>query len=108
MLTAIENLVIPKVQQTMKSLNASSGRGADSIVLDPDQTDFSGNIEGFQMTALSRISSHTDLDETRGNITVEGSDLSANEKNYWPVSTHYSQRFLRFNAKLSKLNVIDE
>ena len=35
-LTAIENLVISRVELAMKSVNASSGRGAFNIVLDPD------------------------------------------------------------------------
>ena len=37
------------------------------------------------MTASNRINSHTDLskiDETRGNITVEGSDWVIKEKNF--------------------------
>ena len=45
--------------------------------------DFLSNIEGLQMTASSRINSHTDLnriDETPGNITVEEGDLLVNEK----------------------------
>ena len=77
-LTAIEKLVIPRVELAMKSANASSGRTVDSNVLEPDQRDFLGNIEGLQMTASSRIISRTDLnkiDETRGEITAEGGDL---------------------------------
>ena len=68
----------------MKSVNASSGHEVGSVVLDPDQRDFSGNIEGLQMTTSSRTNSHTDLnriDEIRGNITVEGGDLLVNERN---------------------------
>ena len=83
-LIAMENLVIPRVELAMKSTNASSGRSVDGNVLDPDQRDFSGNVEGLQMTASSRIHSHTDLnkiDETPGNITVEEGDLVVNEKN---------------------------
>ena len=83
-LTAIENLVIPGVELAMKSANAFSGRSVDGNVLDPDQKDFSENIEGLQMAASSRINSHSDLtriDETRGKITVEGCDLLVNERN---------------------------
>ena len=45
-----------------------------SVVLNPDQRVFAGNVEGLQMTASSRINSHTDLnriDETCGSISVE-------------------------------------
>ena len=65
----------------MKS-NASSGRDVDSVVPEPDPGSFSGNIEGLQMIASSRITSNADLnkiDETCGNIVVEGSDLWINE-----------------------------
>ena len=39
-LTAIKNLMIPRVELAMKLLNASSGRGVNSVVLDPDRRDF--------------------------------------------------------------------
>ena len=68
----------------MKSAIAPSGRSDDGNVLEPDQTDFSGNMECLQLVNLTRISSHTDLkriNETRGNITVEEADLLVNGKN---------------------------
>ena len=83
-MTAIENLVIPMLELAMKSVNASSGHRVGSVVLDPDQRDFSRSIGSLQMIASSRINSHTDLnriDETRGNFTVEGGELLVNEKN---------------------------
>ena len=45
----------------MQSANASSRRSADGNVLEPDQRDFSGNIE---MIASSRINSDTHLNRT--------------------------------------------
>ena len=39
-LSAIKNLVILRVELAMKLVNASSGRGVDSVVLDPDRRDF--------------------------------------------------------------------
>ena len=72
-LTAMENLVIPRVELAMKSTNASFGRNAVGNVLEPDRRDSSGKIEGLQMTTSSRINLHTDLnriDETRGNISL--------------------------------------
>ena len=82
-LTAIENLVIPRVELAMKSANAHSERSVGNV-LEPDQRDFLGDIEGLWMTASSRINSHMDLnriDETRGNITVDEGDLLVNENN---------------------------
>ena len=34
-LTAMESLVVPRVEVAMKSINASSGRDPESVVLDP-------------------------------------------------------------------------
>ena len=52
--------MIPRVELSMKSPNASSGRSVDGYVLETDQRDFARNIEGLQMTAASRLNSHTD------------------------------------------------
>ena len=60
-MTAIENLVFPRVELAMKSANASSGWRVDGNLLEPDQRSFSGNIEGLQMTASSIKHSRTDL-----------------------------------------------
>ena len=82
-LTAIENLVIPRVESAMKSTNEYSGRSFDSNALVAGLRIFSGTVEGLQMTASSRISSRTDsnkIDETCGSITVEEGDLEVNEK----------------------------
>ena len=83
-LTAIKILVIPRVELSMKSANASQGRSVDGNALEFDQKDFLGNIESPQLTASGRINSPTDLngiDQTRGNITVEEDDLLVNERN---------------------------
>ena len=83
-LTAIENLIFPRVELAKKLTNVSLGRSVDSNVLELDKTNFLGNIEGLQMTASSRTNSHTDLDrtdDTRGNITVEGGDSLVNDRN---------------------------
>ena len=83
-LTAIEILVIPRVELAMKSANAPSERNVDGIVLEPDQRDFLGKIESLRKTASSRINIYTDLkgiDKTRGNNVVEEGDFLVNEKN---------------------------
>ena len=89
-MSAIENLLVLRVELAVKSVNASSGH------LDLDQRDFPGKIEGQQMTASSRMNSHTDwsrIDETRDKITIEGSDLLVNERNIdQQTHTHHSNR----------------
>ena len=47
-LTAIENLVIPRVGLAMKSVNASTERGMGGVVLNPEQRDFKGNSKAFK------------------------------------------------------------
>ena len=76
--------MIPRLELAIKSANAHSKPTVDGNVLEPDQRDFLGKIEGLRKTTSSIINSHTDLyriDETRGNITVEEGDLLVNEKN---------------------------
>ena len=46
-LTAIENLVFPRVELDMKSANAPSERCVDGNVLEADQRYFLGKIEGL-------------------------------------------------------------
>ena len=93
-LNATENLVIPRVGLTMKSVIASSWRGIGSVLLDPDERNLSGNVEGLQVTASSRKNSHTDVirfDETRGNIDLGGGEFSVNERHFdWPTHTHHT------------------
>ena len=83
-LTAMEKFLIPRMELAMKSANTFSEWSVGDNVLEPDQRDFLGNIEGLRMSASSRVNSHTDLnriDETRDNITVEEGDLLVNERN---------------------------
>ena len=97
-LAAIENLVIPGVELAVKSANAGSERSFDGNVLEPDQKDFLGDIEGLPTTVSGRINSHMDLkriDDTHGSITVEEGNLLANEKNLGRQahgSSHYHKK----------------
>ena len=61
MLTTIQNLAIPRVELAVKPVNALAGNGDGSVVLDPDERECWGKVEGLQMTASSRINSRTDL-----------------------------------------------
>ena len=103
-LTAIENLVIPRVEMAMKSINASSGRNQDVNVMERDQRDFSGDIEDLRMTASSRINPYTDLnkiDKTRGNSALEVNDLVVNEKNIdRQTHTHHTCCFIAVNNQM--------
>ena len=94
-LTALQGIVITRVELAMKSVNASPGRDIDIVVPDPNQIDFSGNMEALQMTASSRMNSNTELnkvDVTCSIVTVEVVDLSVNERNF-DRHTHTYHRF---------------
>ena len=45
MLTAMDNVVLPRVELVVKSITESSGRGPNSMVQLVDQRNFSGNAE---------------------------------------------------------------
>ena len=46
-LTEIEKFVIPRVQLAMNSVIDSSGRGVDSVALDPDQRFLQEKLKAF-------------------------------------------------------------
>ena len=73
-LSAMENLVVPRLELALRSADIYSTRNPDSVVLDPYQRDFSGDTSDLQMTASRRYNSNINLDRidgTRGIITVE-------------------------------------
>ena len=82
-LTAMEKLVVPSVELVMRSAGNFSACKPSSVVLGPDQKEFLGNINSLQMIASSRLNSNTNIsgiDESRGNVAVEKSELSVVEK----------------------------
>ena len=83
-LSAMDNLVISRMELAMRSVGISSACNPSSAVCDPDEKDFSGITNGLQMTASSRFNSTANfngIDEARGNITVEEGDLPVSERN---------------------------
>ena len=57
-LTAMNDVVIPRVEMAVKSITSSSGNGPNSIVQNPARRDFTGNTEN---TRLRSASSWSDL-----------------------------------------------
>ena len=85
-LTAIDNVVIPRVEMVVKSISDPAGQGTGSEVQNPDRRDFVGNIKN---TPLMSASSHLDLDnelnrndEIRNAVDFEDSDFAALKSNY--------------------------
>ena len=62
-LSAMDNVVIPRVQIAVKSITGSSGKGPSSIVQNPNRRDFTGNTENTPLiSASSRLDLSVDQD----------------------------------------------
>ena len=85
-LTAMNNVIIPRVEIVVRPITESSGRGPSSVVQNPDQTDFTGITENPPLiSAASRIDLNVDQDrndETRKVKNFKDGDFSALRYNY--------------------------
>ena len=71
-LTAMNNVVIPRVEMTVRSIIESSGQGPSSVVQNPDRRDFTGNTENTPlMSASSRLDLNVDQDRNDDTRYVE-------------------------------------
>ena len=94
-LTAMENVVIPRVEITNKSIAESSGQCPSSVVQNLDQGDFAGSTEKSPlMYASSTVDLNIDQgrnDETRNVENFEDGDLPALRPNYDRIAhVHHS------------------
>ena len=86
-LTAINNVVTPKIELAIRSINASSGRDATSVLMDPESREHvgintpCGSVSGDNETqAISELN-----DEARHNIQGDTGRLSV-------LETHFDQQ----------------
>ena len=62
-LTYMENVVIPRVDMTVRPITGSSKYGPSSLVQNPQQRDFSGIMENTPLTSTSsRVDLNNDHD----------------------------------------------
>ena len=92
-LTAIENIVAPKIELAIRSINASSGRDVISVTANSER----GERVGFSASFENASENKNTLrvlnvnDETRLNIPDEVSELSVPETRFdWQPQTHHS------------------
>ena len=52
--TAMNNLVIPRVEIAVRSITGWSGKGPKSIVQNPDRSDFTGDTENTPLRSASK------------------------------------------------------
>ena len=85
-LTAMDNVVMPRVEMAVRSITGSSGQGSSSLAQNPDRADFTGNTENTRlMSASSRLDLIVDQnrdEETRNVETFEDGDFPALRLNY--------------------------
>ena len=101
-LTAIENIVAPKIELAIRSINASPGRDAASVSANSERKERVGinasskNASGSNDTlGASNVN-----DETRHNITDEVCEMSVPETHFgWQRHTHHSILILFFNRR---------
>ena len=83
-LTAIENIVAPKIELAIRSINASSGRDVTSVIANSERGERVGINASFENASgnndtqvISKVN-----DETRHSITEEVSELSVPETHF--------------------------
>ena len=71
-LTAMDKVVIPRVELAVRSITESSGRRPSNVVQNPDRRDFTGNSENTPlMSASSRMDLNVDQDKNDETRIVE-------------------------------------
>ena len=94
-LTAMDNVTIPRVEIAVRSVTESAGQEPNSVVQNAGQRDFSGNREDTPlMWASNRLDSSFDQDrndETRNVDSFEDGNFPASRLNYdRRAHTHHS------------------
>ena len=83
-LTAIDNIVAPKIELAIKSINASSGRDASSVSANSERREHVGINTSFENASGNNntLGVSNVNDETRHNIKDEVSELSVPETHF--------------------------
>ena len=85
-LTALDNVLIPRVEMAVRSITGSSSQGPRSVVQKPARRYFTGNTENaLLMSASSQLDKNDDqgrFDETRINGNLEDGNFPAFKPNY--------------------------
>ena len=92
-LIAIDNIVAPKIELAIRSINASSGRDVTSVTADSERGEHVGINASFENASgnnnILRVSNVND--ETRHNVPDEVSELSVPETHFdRQTHTHHS------------------
>ena len=91
-LTAIDNIVTPRIELAVRSIYASSGRDGTSITTNSQCAESIGVTASFEIVSERNNTFHelNTNDETRGNIPDKLSDLSVPKTHFdWQSHTHH-------------------
>ena len=97
-LTAIDNIVAPKIELAIRSINASSGRDVTSVSVNSERREHTGINAAFENASENNITlGVTNFnDETRRNIQDEVSELSVPGTHFYRQShTHHRNILFR-------------
>ena len=95
-LTAIDNIIAPKIEFAIRSINASSGRDATSVSANSERREHAGVNTSFENASgdNSTLGVSNVNDETRHNIPDEVNELSVPETHFdRQAHTHNSESF---------------
>ena len=102
-LTAIDNIITPRIELTVRSINASSGRDAASLSAFSQRGEYTGITASFE-NIYERINIFHELyvnDETWGNIPDEVNELSV-PRTHFDRQSHPHHGFSDFALKIGR------
>ena len=106
-LTAIENILAPKIELAIRSINASSGRDATSVSANSERRERVGINASFENASKNNdtLDASNLNDETRHNNPDEVSELSVPETHFdRQAHTHHSHiNLIRIISKYRKM-----
>ena len=93
-LTAIDNIVAPKIEMAIRSINAYSGRNATSVNANSERGEHAGFSASFENASENNNVSHVSNvnDETRREFPDEASELSVSGTRF-DRQSHTHHRF---------------
>ena len=101
-LTAIDNIVAPKIELAIRSINTSSGRDATSVSANSERREHAGINAVFENASENnnKLNTTNENDETRQNIHDEVSELSV-PGTHFDRQPHTRHNYLQFSSQRS-------
>ena len=105
-LTAIDNIVAPKIELAIRSINASSGRDVTSVSANSERMEHAGINASFENASENnnKLNATNENDETRQNIHDKVSELSVSGTHFdRQPHTHHTKNFEIFKKKSKRI-----